>query len=336
MNAKLRRIGAFTLLVALLLTVSDARADRLRKLKIGEEFPAFTLRKLDGGTVSSDEYRGKVLVIVFLSAEQHSSEQAAMDAAKVVADIDDEDVRLLYASADVIYGSYFKEFREEAGLTQPLGFDTDRTLYEKIGLIVLPTTVVLDREGKLAHVIAIRRSDYAQTLDLYVLHTLGLISTDEMQRQLSAKLETADNAASQALRHRAVARLLREKGLLENAERELNAALKLAPDDVSIRLDLASLYLADDRSEEAERVVSKVLVDNPDHRRARLLHGIVLFRAGKLDEAEPLFQELLVLNPDPARTHYYLGRIYEQTGEKDKAIQHYREALVRFMSDEPD
>ena len=133
-----------------------------------------------------------------------------------------------------------------------------------------------------------------------------------------------------------MARLLREKGMYEEAERELRAALELDSDNVNIRLDLASLLLAVDRREEAGGMIDAVLTGQPDQRRAMLLHGIILFKEGKLDEAEPLFLELLVLNPDPARTHFYLGRIYEQTGDAEKALYHYREALVRFMGDETD
>jgi peroxiredoxin len=334
MKALRTLIGIGLVVCVVLMTATEARADRLRKINIGQPFPAFTLMTTEGTTVTKEDYTNKVLVLVFLSAEQTSSEEAAIDAARVIKELGRDDIELLFVSRDVIYKSHFQDFMTSNELAVTMCFDTDRALSDQIGLIVLPTTIFIDRDGRLAHVVSIHRADYAKTLDLYALHTLGIIDQEGMQERFAEPIVKAKDPDSLVARHRAVARLLREKGLYDNAQRELRTALNLNPDDVGCQLDLASLLLVVDRIDDARRVVDTVLNGSPANRHAQLLRGIILYREEKFAEAEPLFQKLLVLNPDPARTHYYLARIYERQDKKEKALHHYHEALVRLMGDE--
>jgi len=305
--------------------------DSLRKVKVGEKMPAYELTTTEGKVIESDALLGKVVVLIYLSAQQRGSEQAAADANRVLKKLGKADVDLLFVSADVIQRDSFQKFWEEAEIEAPLAFDPRRDLYAKLGLIVFPTTIVIDRDGRLAHVISTRRNDYPEALSAYIRHALGEIDDAKLTEELTAKAFDRGSPKSRASRHRAAARLLRGKGLLDSAEKELQAALQLDSEDTNIQLDLADLYLAQRKIPLAEKIVQAVLEVEPKHRRARLLEGIVLFEKGQLDEAEAVLIEALVLNPDPARTHYYLGRIYEQKGDKDKAIQHYREAIARLL-----
>ena len=70
-------------LAAALCLVATLRADELRNVKVGQPVPSFTLATLDGEEISSDRFGGKVLVLVFLSAKQKSSESAMASAAGV-------------------------------------------------------------------------------------------------------------------------------------------------------------------------------------------------------------------------------------------------------------
>ncbi|MHC4908965.1 MAG: hypothetical protein ACYTF9_04510, partial [Planctomycetota bacterium] len=63
-------------LLALLGLACPARADELRNIKVGQPVPPFALNTLAGRTLESAALRDKVLVLVYLSAEQKSSERA--------------------------------------------------------------------------------------------------------------------------------------------------------------------------------------------------------------------------------------------------------------------
>lgn len=313
-----------------------AGGDELRNVKAGEPVPAYTLPTVDGGQLDSASMKGSVVVLVYLSGEQRSSELAATESSEVVRAIGSEKVKLVHASADVVHKPYFQRFRSEHGLGKvPLLLDGSRDLYAKLGLIVFPTTVITDEEGNLAHVISTRGPDYTHVLDAYIRHTLGMYDDEQLAEALKARVSGVGSPKSLASRHRSAARLLRDKGLLPAAREELLKARELDPEDFDIRLDLADLDLAMGNVQDAMTLVDQMLVAQPEHRRAKQLKGIALYRLGNLEEAEAMLTEAIELNPEPARAHYYLGRICERTGRTQEALDHYRRALGHLL-DEPE
>lgn len=312
------------------------RADELRNVRKGEPVPVLKLPGISGEMLDSETWKGSVTVVVCLSAEQRSSELAAMESRDVVRQFQADGVRLVHVTADVVQKAYFQRFREERSLDVPLALDADRAFYARLGLIVLPTTIVVDRDGKLAHVISLRGPDYTHVLETYVSHALGKITDAQLDDQLKARASAAGSPKSQSSTHRAAARYLREKGQLDSAHDELVKARELDPANPDVLLDLADLGLAMSQLDEADTLVGEVLQAQPENRRAKQIKGIALYRRGRLADAEPVLLEALNLNPEPQRVHYYLGRIYEQQNQPAKALEHYREALRRFVNEPAD
>ena len=325
-------VRGFVVLALVLAVSPPARADDLRNVKKGEPVPAYRLPAVDGTVVDSEALKGSAVVIVCLSAEQRRSELAALDSFNAWQKLDNEGVKLIHVTADVIQRSYFESFRAERGVTVPLAFDSDRSFYGKLGLIVLPTTIVIDAEGKLAHVISLHSAKYEQTLGAYMRHTLGELSDAELEKELATS-PGAGSPKSLASAHRALARSMREKGLLDTAKAELLKACDQEPDNHEIMLDLADLDMAMGDLDGADGLVGVVLQSQPNHRRAQQLKGIVYFKRGQYDDAERLLTEALKLNPNPEQVHYYLGLICEKRGQPDRALEHYREALRRLLDE---
>lgn len=331
MPLNLHLLRSLTLFALLGLMAGPARADDLRNVKRGEPVPAYRLPSLDGTVVDSDALKGSVVVIVCLSAEQRRSELAAMDSDAVVHAFESDQVKLVHLTADLIQKAYFEKFRADRGIAATLAFDADRALYAKLGLIVFPTTIIVNRDGKLAQVISLHDAKYKHVLDAYLRHTLGKINDDQLKELLVEHASDSGSPKSTASAHRALARTLREKGQLDQAKDELVKAGEQDPENAEVMLDLADLELFQGDLDGAEAQIQKVLQSKPDHRRAKQLKGVLLFRRGQYNEAEVVLVEALNLNPSPEVAHYYLGRIYEQKGQTDKALEHYREALRRFV-----
>lgn len=324
----------FGALATTLVTVPPGAAgDELRNLSKGDSLPTFELKTLQGGDAAAKDYEGKVLVLVYLSARQRSSERAAVTATEIVGRHAGDGVELLFMTADVEHAESFEEQWQEHGFTAPLALDEDRSMYGTLGLIVFPTTLVVDPKGKLAHVILTRRTNYGHALDAYVRHGLRELDDEELAELLAAK--DLDRASPRVLaqRHRAAARLLREKGLLDGAEAELKLATEFDPGNAHVLLDLADLYAASGRLKEGEALARSVLEAEPGQKQARMIMGIIHFKSGRLDESEAELQTALHHNPDPARTHYYLGRVYEERDELQRALEHYRGALDRLLNE---
>lgn len=308
-----------------------ARADDLRNIKHGAPVPACKLPAIDGTVVDSDTMKGSVVVYVCLSADQKRSDAAATESQQVVEAIGNEPIRLIHLTSDVVDRAYFEKFRQEHKITAPLLFDADRAFYAKLGLIAFPTTIIVNKDGNLENAIFLHGNDYKNLLDSYIRHALGSITDEELQSRLSARPSDKGSPKSAASAHRALARLMREKGQLDAARTELAKGLELDPSNHEMMLDMAEIELASGNLDKAELNVAKVLAVQSDHRRAMQIKGTIFFRQDKLDEAQVILEQALPLNPSPEVVHYYLGQIMERKGDKDKAIEHYRESLKHFM-----
>ncbi|USN99277.1 MAG: tetratricopeptide repeat protein [Phycisphaeraceae bacterium] len=307
-------------------------SDHVRNVKEGEAVPAFRMPTTNGKFIDNTAYADRVVVLVYLSAEQKSSELAAADSAQVIKKFKDDPVTLVHVTADVVHKPYFDRLRAEQGIEDvPLGLDASRKLYGDLGLIVFPTTIITDKEGKLKHVISTRSPEYPRVLEGYIRHALGEIDEQGLTEWLNAQPTEMGSPKSLASRHRAAARLLREKGMIEDARRELLKASEYDPEDPNIRLDLAEIDLDSDDAGDALTLAAAVLADQPEHRRAKQIAGIAKFKLGEFDEARTLLTESLVLNPDPARAMYYLGRIDEMQGREHDAMLRYREAAEHLL-----
>lgn len=333
MNHSTWKLGLAAL--AMTLFVLAGHADELRNLERGQEAPAFNLSTLSGEQISSESLRGKATILIFVAAEQSSSEKAARAAHELKQKLNREDVEFITVTADASRAVYFRRFRDGANIHSPLLFDFERKLYGDLGLIVLPTTVILDKDWRLAHVISSVRSDYGHMLEAYVLHTLGEIDDDELAKQLETEVYERNRDEDRIARHRAAARLLRQRGLSEDAAGELQSALEIDPTNEDARLDLASVRIDQGKYDLAKQLVDQVLLQNENARRGKLLQGIILYHQGQLDEAEALLTRVLMLNPDPIYNHYYLGLIAEKKNQPKKAAEHYREALDRALRERP-
>lgn len=299
----------------------------LAHLPLGTMFPDFAFTGLGEEEVRRDHFKGRTLVLVYLSAEQRNSERAAIDAARILARHPKAPLDLLFVTADVGHREYFTKFLAETKLEVPLAYDTGHLLYKELGLMVFPSTLILDRDGRLKHVLLTRRSDYPHLLEAFVEHSLGLIDTEELETRIVEPAMTRSSPKTMAQRHREAARLLRDNELHEGAEKELRRALELDPESLPVRLDLADLYIHLARYAEADPILEMVLKEDPDHRGAVLLLGISLLEQGQLDAAEEALSEALVMNPDPERAHYWLGRLHEAREDFKQAVFHYRKAF---------
>ncbi len=324
-------VRSLAIFVPVAMLALPASGDKLRLVDPGEPVPAYHMPGIDGAVIDSKAIKDKVVVLVCLSAEQRRSELAAVESFSACKQFDEDQVKLIHITADVIQKGYFEAFRTDHSISAPLAFDVDRVFFGQLGMIVLPTTIVIDADGHLAHVISLHRGSYEHTLDAYIRHTMGQLTDEELEERLKAGASTNGSPKSLASGHRARARSMRGKGHADTARAELLLARELEPDNNETILDLADLEIELGNLDSADELVGIVLKGQPNHRRAQQVKGIACFHRGEFHEAERFLKEALKLNPDPERIHYYLGQICERNGETELALEYYRQALRRML-----
>lgn len=143
------------LLPALLLVVSAVLGLALVR-PYGPGAPASTsgqavrasVRQLDGTPLNVEAYRGKVVVVNFLAAWCAPCWDELGDFERVSREYRARGVQVIgigvqSTSADV------RRMIDQLGLTFPVGLDEDGQAAQVVGLSAMPTTVFLDREGRL-------------------------------------------------------------------------------------------------------------------------------------------------------------------------------------------
>lgn len=325
--------GCLAVATLLLVSAVGTRADQLRNVRRGQLLPPFDAVGLDGKPVRSTDAVGKVRVLVYVGARQERSEQALASAQRVASRIGSDELKLIYMSAATDQADYFRQLRDRLKVHEPFALDEDRKYYGQLGLIVCPTTVIASKDGRLLHVIASRTRDYEHKLDAYCRHALGEFDDAELAKRLTAKPQDDDQARARADRHRAVAAVLRSKGMVAGALRELEQALAADPTCAAAIVEMAEILIAQGKLDDAEERLGGLPAGERGHPSAKLTLGLVKLKRGQLDDAERLLKEALAMNPDPVRAHYYLGELYERRGEYKLAMEHYRDALKHALKE---
>jgi tetratricopeptide (TPR) repeat protein len=113
----------------------------------------------------------------------------------------------------------------------------------------------------------------------------------------------------------------------EEALRHFARARQLVPQDPQIPFQAAKALSRLKRPEEAIRQVREALQLDPDFWEARSFLGEELAFAGRVSEAQQEFEAVLRLKPDHPWAHLNLGVALFKQGRREEAMRHFEEAL---------
>jgi Flp pilus assembly protein TadD len=111
------------------------------------------------------------------------------------------------------------------------------------------------------------------------------------------------------------------------AERALQEALRLAPNDPVAWLRLGNVRKDEDRAAEAESAYRKAIELAPRDGRAHYNLGLMLSESGRVAEAEKLFREAAALMPRDAEARLRLGEQLAARGAVREARDAFEQAL---------
>ncbi len=109
--------------------------------------------------------------------------------------------------------------------------------------------------------------------------------------------------------HADLADAYRDFGLLDDAAREYEKAVRLAPDFMDIRTKLAELYREQGRHEEARRELEAVLERRNEYVPAMIALGLVFYSMEKWEEARQQWLRARSIDPDNRQVGLYLTMV---------------------------
>ncbi|MBI4682878.1 MAG: redoxin domain-containing protein [Nitrospirae bacterium] len=300
-------------------------------ISYGGAAPDFTINSVEGKSISLKEYKGKVTVIIFWRTDQDRSLLALQDA---------KDILDKYKSKGMEVISVIEESdnKEEAlmifknnGIDCPLLIDTERKIYSDYGVRVLPTTVIIDRQGLIAYDIPSHPLTYKTKLRGYIKKILGEIDESGLEEVLSPHKEEKDKSFLEASRLYNLALKFTESQMLDAAIETAIKSVNADPAMLQSHILLGYLYLDTKEADKALEAFNKAMELDPKSHDAQTGLGGALILKGDIDRAVELLNSAAVANPYPQMTFYELGKAYELKGEKDKSIEMYRKAIGKLI-----
>jgi peroxiredoxin len=325
-------------LIVLLAGLSAPESSQaLRNVKVGDQVPAFSLTDLDGNTHTLERYKEKVLLLIFVRPEQETSLEALRVVQRLLRSHGPSGFSALAVSSKPDAKEHFKKLAEERGFTFPIALDPERKMYGGFGLLVSPTTLLVDGAGVLRYEMAHMPPNYERRLGIHLDHLLGKITPEEhdalLEQLKGGKPERADSAD----RRLGFARTLVEQGKLEQAVAVLTK-LRSERESIPAATLLATAYLSLDKVDEAAKCLDPIADTEPAPLALKLALARLELSRDNTDKAEAYLLKALETPPPPGQAGsilFDLGRLYERQGKLARAVECYRKALEATYGNRP-
>jgi tetratricopeptide (TPR) repeat protein len=216
--------------------------------------------------------------------------------------------------------------------------DKDRRAFGDYGVIVLPSVVVIDKEGKVNLALSGLPLAFADMVEDALLFSTGRMTRAEYESARSApKSAQQEETAAKVSRLTGLAGQLLRRGFGELALERYQEALGLDGGYLPARVGLARCLLQLNRLPEACEQLQKVLQAEKDHLEANLLMAWVEIRRGgeEIAAAKWRLNWILTTHPSHPQANYLMGMVYEAQGEKDRALEHYKKAAQLLLETDP-
>lgn len=280
--------------------------------------------RTSGGQELRLPVRDAVSVVAFIRVGQPQSKQALEHLRTALAR------RAGVAPVLVVSGPQSQEQARDLAVINtanwPVVLDAGYELSGRLDVHVWPTAVVLRKDGTPAAYLAGLPPVFAGNLAAGLDFAAGSIDAAEYARRLDAHGVVADDAQRKARRHLEVALRLLAQRDTEQAKAEIDAGLKLQPEDPLLRLALARLQADAGRANEALQTLDSVRADAVPAWQIALVRTDICIKLGRWDDARKLLPETLKLNPHPGEAHYLAGLVHQHDAQHEKAAESFRKA----------
>lgn len=141
------RASVFLFLTAL----SGCTGDNFPALQVGVQAPAFTVKLLDGKTISITDYKGKGLLMIFMSSWCPCSNESIPIINAAYQRHQGDNIEFLIVGIQEAR-SKFEKFVKKRGIAFPATYDGDKLISRPYGINAPPTMVFIDKKGMVKRV----------------------------------------------------------------------------------------------------------------------------------------------------------------------------------------
>lgn len=328
-SAVLRGLPLCFVLLATLARADTAQA--LRNVKVGDKVPAFSVQGSDGKLLDQTAYKDKILLLLFVRPDQRHSVKALEIAQLLLNENKKSKLAVLAVSTKPDAADYFRDLAVKRHLTLPIATDPGRKMYGDYGLIVAPTTLLVDKAGILRFELPHMPPRFEYKLRLHIDLLLGKIDKERHDAMLADDGNAASRKKDAIQRQLSFAEVLIGQGKVDKAVSILAKLRMENEDSIDLAILLGSCYIETDNIEQAAKCLDPLAHRTPSPPGLKLVLARLERRRGDDEKAERYLVDALKTSPRKAALLYELGRIYEQRKDLDKAVECYRKALEEVL-----
>ncbi len=339
----------------------------LQNLQTGMKAPPLTLKSLAGETRGLDNLAGaKLTVVVFWSTWSSKSAAALVRMDRLYRQYRNQGLTVVAVNADGQETSpqtvaAVQAMATKLNLAMPVLIDSGLTAFHDYGVIALPSTVVLDREGIIRYELAgyplvgaeeladfvatamegkkpvvATRSATGHQPDVKALRLFNMANSTLKSRHMVDSAEGWFKKAAEAdpaftLPWISLGRLHLQQGDAARAKEEFAQALSREPSNVVALCEMGMLLVNEGKIEEGKSLFAKALQIDSAYPPCLCDAGYVAGRTGHLPEGLAMFAEAEALAPRGADIYLIKARMFEENGNRPEAAAAYRKALALLL-----
>ena len=314
-------------------------ANQLRNLRLGDMSPDLNIRTIGGDPISLDDLKGKVTILAFWKISQDDSHKILADLSRISKQYQDKGVSVLAINGDKASDRQIRQWCSTKNLDCVFACDPELKTYGKLGVYVLPTTLIIGPDTRIAFICTLHPRNFYSQINANVKFLLGEITQDQLEAELHfMKSAEVSKARIKAERYINLGQMLMTNPALKNkAPQVLTSAVQTDPSYYKPHVLLAKCYLENKMIHVAVTELEQAFKLSPDLKLlqdARLRKARDLANQGYDNEALSIFLEWLENHPKPPAALYFtLGRIYEKQNRMSLAVEAYYNAAETMLGE---
>jgi len=330
------RVGVVLSVLFMNTTTLMAVAFPFREFDEGDPVPEVMLKGLRDAShsVTFSNLKGKPFVAVFWGADipekQERSAQLLIEMESLSSFLQERQIRLLSVNVQGDEAPVIEQVVTRSKSTIEVFIDPDKKAYEALGIFVMPTILLVDKEGNIAAGMGYSR-DMIDRLKGSVEVMLGEKTPEQVLADLRPEMKEASAEEKAGMRHLGFGLTMLKRGQMETTLRELAKAVEIDPNLTQAHMQLSCIYLEKDQLDKAEKSIAKVLEVEPDSLQAGICRGELKRKKGLLDEAVKDLTAILQAHPNNYNALYTLARTFEDQKKLKEAVEAYKKAYHAIL-----
>lgn len=313
-----------------------AEAFPFRSFHEGESVPDATLNPFGEGqsVIHFSELKGTPYVAIFWGADlpekiEHSA-KLLKEIESLSSFLKDRNIRRISINAQDDEKAAIEEVIKKSESTIDVYVDKNKEAYASLGLFVMPTILIVDKDGKAAAGMGYSH-DLVDRLRGAVEIMLGEKTAEQVEAELRPEMKEKSAEEKASKRHYDFAMVMKKRGQIDAAIREFSKAVEVDPEMSEAHIELGCLYLGKNELDNAENAINNALKADPSSVDGKICRGELLRLKGQLPEAAKLLSEIVASHPDKYEAFFYLGRVLADQNNHKDAMTNFKQAYLAIL-----